>query len=225
MANDIIGAIRAGTQKWTRTRKTEERSPSSRRYRYSRMTRERGISIKEAAAEILPEAYDKVSGNGSLPANARQLMYAARGHIQKVTGQELNSNYFTQTLLPNYVMETGVSWDVVYDARGHFNEPHAGHGFGIGTLEVRRYLEDFREPSITEAGIQQARADIFGPSGNFGAVLFIEKEGFTPLLKAARIAEQIRSRRHVDQGNERRRREGAGRRDVPRARYSAAAAA
>ena len=142
MANDIIGAIRAGTQKWTKTRKTEERSPAARRYRYSRMTRERGISIKEAAAEILPEAYDKVSGNGSLPANARQIMYAARGHIQKVTGQELNSNYFTQTLLPNYVMETGVSWDVVYDARGHFNEPHAGHGFGIGTLEVRDYLED-----------------------------------------------------------------------------------
>jgi hypothetical protein len=191
MANDIIGAIRAGTQKWTRTRKTEERSPSARRYRYSRMTRERGISIKEAAAEILPEAYDKVSGNGSLPANARQLMYAARGHIQKVTGQELDSNYFTQTLLPNYVMETGVSWDVVYDARGHFNEPHAGHGFGIGTLEVRRYLEDLREPSITEAGIRQARADIFGPSGNFGAVLFIEKEGFTPLLKAARIADRF----------------------------------
>ena len=50
MANDIIGAIRAGTQKWTRTRKTEERSPASRRYRYSRMTRERGISLKEAAA-------------------------------------------------------------------------------------------------------------------------------------------------------------------------------
>ena len=51
MANDIIGAIRAGTSKWTRTRKTEERSPASRRYRYARMTRERGISLKEAAAE------------------------------------------------------------------------------------------------------------------------------------------------------------------------------
>ena len=125
MANDIIGAIRAGTSKWTKTRKTEERSPASRRYRYSRMTRERGVSLKEAAAEIMPDAYDKVSGNGSLPANARQIMYAARGHIQKVTGQELNSNYFTQNLLPNYVMETGVVWDVVYDARGHFNEPHA----------------------------------------------------------------------------------------------------
>jgi hypothetical protein len=191
MANDIIGAIRAGTSKWTKTRKTEERSPASRRYRYSRMTRERGVSLKEAAAEIMPDAYDKVSGNGSLPANARQIMYAARGHIQKVTGQELNSNYFTQNLLPNYVMETGVVCDVVYDARGHFNEPHSGHGFGIGTLEVRDYLKGFHEPDITEAGINQAKGEVFGPSGNFGAVLFIEKEGFAPLLKAARIADRF----------------------------------
>ena len=29
MANDIIGAIRAGTSKWTKTRKTEERKGSS----------------------------------------------------------------------------------------------------------------------------------------------------------------------------------------------------
>jgi hypothetical protein len=191
MANDIIGAIRAGTQKWTKTRKTEERSPASRRYRYSRMTRERTVSVKEAAAEIMPEAYKNASGDGSLPANARQIMYAARGHIQKVTGQELNQNYFTQNLLPNYVMETGVTWDVVYDARGHFNEPHAGHGFGIGTLEVRDYLKRFHEPSITEAAVSQAKAAIFGPSGNFGAVLIVEKEGFAPLLKAARIADRF----------------------------------
>ena len=191
MANDIIGAIRAGTSKWTRTRKTEERCPAARRYRFSRMTRGRGISLKEAAAEIMPQAYAKVSGDGSLPANARQIMYAARGHIQKVTGQELNSNYFTQTLLPDYMMETGGAWDVVYDARGHFNEPHAGHGFGIGTLEVRRYLAGFHDPSIAAAGVRQAAAAMSGPSGNFGAVLFIEKEGFAPLLRAAGIADRF----------------------------------
>jgi hypothetical protein len=33
MANDIIGAIRAGTKKWTSTKKSEERSPASRTYR------------------------------------------------------------------------------------------------------------------------------------------------------------------------------------------------
>jgi|SRR6516225_9561818 len=90
---------------------------------YARMTRERGVSFKEAAGEIMESAYLKVSGNGEYPANARQIMYAARPHIQKVTGRELNADYFTQTLLPDYLTETGVDWDVVYDARGHFNGP------------------------------------------------------------------------------------------------------
>jgi len=191
MANAILGIVREGTKKWTKVRKTEERSPASRRYRHSRMTRERGISVKEAAAQILPQAYAKVSGNGKLPANARQLMYAARPHIQKVTGQELNANYFTQTLLPDYLTETSAMWDVAYDARGHFNEPHDGLGFGIGTLEVRSYLKGFHNPTLVGADVNQATVDTFGPSGNFGAVLFIEKEGFSELLKAAKIAERF----------------------------------
>jgi hypothetical protein len=58
-------------------------------------------------------------------------------------------------------------------------------------LEVRDYLKGFHEPSITEAGVRQATAAIFGPSGNFGAVLFVEKEGFAPLLRAARIADRF----------------------------------
>ena len=49
LANDIIGLVREGTKKWTRTRKAEERNPASRSYRASRMTRERGVSFKEAA--------------------------------------------------------------------------------------------------------------------------------------------------------------------------------
>jgi hypothetical protein len=91
MAADIIGVVREGTKKWTRTIRAEERSPVSRSYRYARMTRERGTSFKEAAAQIMPEAYRKVSGSGNLPANARQIMYAARPHIQQVTGKPLNT--------------------------------------------------------------------------------------------------------------------------------------
>jgi hypothetical protein len=193
LANDIIGLVREGTKKWTRTRKAEERSPASRSYRMSRMTRERGVSFKEAAAQIMEQAYLKVSGNSTLPANARQLMYAARGHIQKVTGKQLESNYFTQTLLPNYMEEhSTLDWDVVYDARGHFTEPHdqGKNSFGIGTLEVRNYLAGFDDPAVIDAGFSQSKVETSGPSGNFGAVLFIEKEGFDPILKRARIAEK-----------------------------------
>jgi len=155
------------------------------------MTRERGVSFKEAAGEIMESAYLKVSGNGEYPANARQIMYAARPHIQKVTGRELNADYFTQTLLPDYLTETGVDWDVVYDARGHFKEPHDGRSFGIGTLEVRQYLADLHDPELVEAALAQAKVDTCGPSGSFGAVLFIEKEGFDQHFKAAQIAEKF----------------------------------
>src|SRR5882672_235183 len=188
LASDIIDAVREGTKKWTRTVKAEERSPASRAYRAQRMTRERGTSIKEAAAEIMEAAYMEVSGNGQLPANARQIMYKARPHIQKRTNKQLEPNYFAQTLLPNFVQETGVDWDVVYDARGHFTEPHGGNSFGIGTLDVRNYLAGFNDPSFIDAGFSQGKVETSGPSGNFGAVLFIEKEGFDPLLKAAQIA-------------------------------------
>jgi hypothetical protein len=190
MANDLISLIRAGTKKWTRTRKAEERNPAARTFRYSRMTRERGVSFKEAAAEIMETAYLKVSDNGKYPANARQIMYAARPHIQEVTGKQLDSNYFTQVLLPDYLQEYDCDdWNVVYDARGHFKEPHDGESFGVGTQEVREYLADLSDPDIVEAELSQAKVETNGPSGNFGALLFIEKEGFDPLLKEAQIAE------------------------------------
>ena len=191
LANDIIGLVREGTKKWTRTVKAEERSPSSRAYRMSRMTRERGMSLKEAAAQIMERAYMQASGNGQYPANARQIMYAARPHIQKETGRQLDDNYFTQTLLPDYLEENDVDWDVVYDARGHFTEPHGGKTFGIGTLDVRNYLAEFDDPSVIDASFSQATVKTKGPSGNFGAVLFIEKEGFAPLFATAQIAEQF----------------------------------
>jgi hypothetical protein len=105
-------------------RKSEERSPASQSYRAARLTRQRGVSLKEATAQIMEAAYLQASGNSSLPANARQIMYAARGHIREMTGKPLDDNYFTQTLLPDYMLETGVTWDVIYDARGHFAEPH-----------------------------------------------------------------------------------------------------
>jgi hypothetical protein len=191
MAGDILDALQKCTKKWTRTVKAEERNPSSREYRMSRMTRERGISIKEAAAQIMEQAYLKASGDGRLPANARQIMYVARPHIEKETGRKLDDNYFTQTLLPDYIEENDVDWDVVYDARGHFTEPHDGKRFGLGTLEVRKYLAEFNDPSVIDATLSQAEVETKGPSGNFGAVLFVEKEGFAPLFKAAQIAERF----------------------------------
>src|SRR5262249_18603464 len=90
-----------------------------------------------------------------------------------------------------YLNETGVAWDVVYDARGHFTEPHDGKTFGVDTLEVRSYLASLHEPELVDAALNQAKVETSGPSGNFGAVLHIEKEGFDPLLEAARMGNKF----------------------------------
>jgi hypothetical protein len=192
LASDILDAVREGTKQWTRTVRAEERNPSARLFRASRMTHERGISIKDAAAQVMQKAYNHASGSGRLPANARQVMYAARPHILQITGRDkLDDAYFTQVLLPDYVEENDLDWNVVYDARGHFAEPHAGAYFGLGTLEVRSYLAAIKDPSVTPASLAHASVAMKGPSGNFGAVLFVEKEGFGPILKAAQIAERF----------------------------------
>ena len=61
-------------------------------------------------------------------------MYQARPFIQDVMGgQQLNDQYFCQQLLPDYMEEHGVDWDITYDERGHFTEPHTERSIGLGT--------------------------------------------------------------------------------------------
>jgi len=189
MATDILDVVREGTKRWTRTIKSEERHPGMIRYRMSRMTKEPRMSQKDAAWEIMQEAYLRASANGSLPALARQIYYQARPKIMEMTDdKELGYGYFSQTLVPDYIEEKGVSWDVVYDARGSLEEPHTNRRIGVGTIEIGNYLHAAKEPEIVPAEFSDASVDIIGPSGNLAGVLFCEKEGFNPLFKAVNLA-------------------------------------
>jgi hypothetical protein len=142
----------------------------------------------------MEEAYQKASGNGEYPANARQIMYAARPRVLELTGKEkLDDKYFTQKLLPDFVSdnpELTADWNVAYDARGHFVEPHTGHEIGLGTIEVRDYLgaRAKEEPAVSLSGSRMYPTH--GPLNRYQTILFIEKEGFMPLMEAARIAER-----------------------------------
>jgi DNA topoisomerase VI subunit A len=51
-------------------------------------------------------------------------------------------------------------------------------------------IEEQPEPEFIDAAVSSAVVKTVGPRACFSAVLFIEKEGFGPLLKAARIAER-----------------------------------
>jgi Topoisomerase 6 subunit A/Spo11, Toprim domain len=189
IANDMIDAVKAATSKWTRQKKSEERHPGMIRYRVSRMTKEPRTTQKEAAWQILEEAYMAASGNDTLPALARQIFYHARPKIMAMTDdKELQYGYFSQTLLPDYIEEHHVAWNVVYDARGHFEEPHTNRRIGCGTIEVGNYLHAMNSPRILPAEVSDASVNVIGPSGGISGVLFCEKEGFNPLFKAVNLA-------------------------------------
>jgi hypothetical protein len=189
VANDIIDAIESATGKWTRQRKSEERHPGMIRYRTSRMTKEPKTTQKDAAWQVLEEAYMAVSNGGRLPALARQIYYQARPKIMAMTdNKQLAYGYFSQTLLPDYIEEKGVDWNVVYDARGHFEEPHTNISIGCGTIGVRDYIRAMRSPEIVGPELKAGHIKTIGPRGNVAAVLFCEKEGFNPLFKAVDLA-------------------------------------
>jgi hypothetical protein len=189
IADDMVASLETVTRKWTRQKKSEERHPGMRRYRFSRMTREPRTSQKDAAWQIMEEAYLAASGGGRLPAMARQIYYQARPKIMAMTeDKELAYGYFSQTLLPDYVEEHGVAWKVVYDARGHFEEPHTNRRIGCGTIEVGNYLHAIKRPRVNGLAISDANVSVIGPSGGISGVLFCEKEGFNPLFKAVNLA-------------------------------------
>jgi len=201
MSESIRGLLAQGvlavTKDWAKIKKQEERDrrqTERRRERYFRGSNSR-VTVKEAAYILMRDGYMKASGGGHLPANARQIMYAIRGRIEALTEQTLNDVYFTQVLVPDYIRQhpdQTATWDVVYDARGHLWEPHSGEQVGLGTLEVRDYLRDSDRPPDLDikAPRLSSRFPTRGPRNRYNAVLYIEKEGFLPLLERARFAER-----------------------------------
>ena len=191
-SDTIIGAVEAVTAKWAKQRKAEERAASARSRRRQVMTYSRPASIRDVAFDVMEKAYLKASANGTLPAHARQIMYAARAEIQNRTCRPLDDQYFTQTLLPDYMELNGVDWNVVFDARGNFHEPHTKQHVPLGTLQVREYLAKVRNHAVGKPSFnfREARYPTLGPRNRFGAILFIEKEGFMPLFKEVKLAER-----------------------------------
>ena len=192
-ADDLKKGLTKNLANFTKQRKVEEKNYSARRWRMSRMTKVRGTYLTEAADEVMRDCYMKASDNNRLPANARQVFYVARPLIEGRTDKPLQYAYFSQTLLPNYINEHPecAGRDVVYDDRGHFVEPHTERVIGLGTLNVRNYVSRINGLKLEDADFAPASIKTCGPNGSFGAVLYVEKEGFMPLFERTKLAERF----------------------------------
>ena len=94
--NAMVDAV---TAKWTKQKKAEIRENNAYlRRRDAMVSRDRPISIKEAAYEAMEAAYLHASADDTLPANPRQIMYAARTAILATTAKENLSEAMLSTL-------------------------------------------------------------------------------------------------------------------------------
>jgi hypothetical protein len=155
------------------------------------------MSKKDAADLVIERAYMEASDNGRLPATARQIYYPSRRMMLPLIkeGQDVNDNDFTQRLLPDFIAanpDLTADWDVVFDDRGTATEPHTGREVALGTVDVREALKQaLDDPKASPVRLAEAFVETFGPKGRYSGVVFIEKEGFDPLIKAARIRERF----------------------------------
>ncbi len=192
-------AIKSITKQWKAAKRRADQEDRVRQRELEEMRKAQKRmewSIKEAAYHVMEEAYLKASGGGAYPANARQIMYAARPLVLELTGGKSwkTSSYFTQRLLPGFLKRNPVltdDWDVVYDDRGKLMEPHTGARVDLGTLAVRRYITNWTK---AQDGLDYEPIDLpyhvdtLGPANRYRYALFVEKEGFNPLWDKINLA-------------------------------------
>lgn len=194
-ADDIFQVTRSVTKEWQKQVKAEERgrrSAASREYMYSSR-----VNATDVADEILPGAYHHASGGGLLPVSKRQLYYACREKFRELTDRELKYDYFAGTLLVQYLnrhaRETA-AWKVTADPRGTLTIPNAHHEVRVpcGTLQIEEHLREAQRDETLGDVIAALPTEwpSIGPGQRYQGVLYIEKEGFEPLLNSARIPER-----------------------------------
>lgn len=188
---DIGAAIEQNVTKvlkaWTAYQKRLIRTANRAAWRPSREKRD---SLKAICWRLMARGYAQAAGSVQM-AFARQVFYAVRLLAQLSDDDKtLNSVYFTQTLLPDYLAahpDQTSGWDVLFDDRGHFTEPHTGRSFGIGTLSSRDFLAACDQPPSLALGQLSTAFPTLGPANRFANVLLVEKEGFGQILAAAGI--------------------------------------
>src|SRR5262245_37003316 len=191
LADDILDITQKVTKEWTKQRKAEERgrrSIFSRAYVYSDR-----VNFTDVADRILPPAYAHASGGGRYSVSKRQLYYACREQFKSATGRELEYSYFANMLLVQYLNRHPAhqaAWRITADPRGTLLIPNTGQDcetrIPVGTLAIDDHLREAAGRVDPYEDAESKEFSVEWPSlaarQRYRAVLYIEKEGFGPLL-------------------------------------------
>ena len=125
-------------------------------------------SQKDIVLENLDQAIADVSGDGEFRFGERQLLYVIRKIVSDEIGETLTTANF-KNIITDYENEHGEIPGMYREPRGSIYHPHREETITLGTLMVEEYER---------------------PAWTYNKVVYIEKEGFSEALKAARWAER-----------------------------------
>ncbi|MGH3547089.1 MAG: ATP-binding protein [Pseudonocardiaceae bacterium] len=164
----VAKTLRTETQAAQRDARKAQRHREQRRQRVARVNAASSPSLRDAVFSVLPESYAKASGPDALPVSDRTLYYQVRQAIQQFTDRELTQSYCSK-LVVDYQREHGAFDGLYYEPRGELHEPHTGKVVPLGTREVRTYIP---------------------PDWTYDKILYVEKQGLYPVLKASGLGER-----------------------------------
>jgi Topoisomerase 6 subunit A/Spo11, Toprim domain len=125
-------------------------------------------SQKDIVLENLDQAIADVSGDGAFRFGERQLLYVIRKIVSDEIGGTLTTANF-KNIITDYENEHGEIPGMYREPRGSIYHPHREETITLGTLMVEEYER---------------------PAWTYSKAVYIEKEGFSEALKAARWAER-----------------------------------
>lgn len=200
MLSKLKSGIVSVTKEFTKKKKKIEQE-KARRYKEKTQKPKRieSISQVEAAFMVMEAAYMKASDNNTLPAKSRQVYYPARPDILQLCGIDSLSQDYFRKLIRRFERENPEltkDWDIIYDARGTLVEPYTNNCIPLGTVDVRNYINGWSDVQVVSGGrlspmsVSEPVVSHAGHYGLYKYALFIEKEGFEPLIEAARIQER-----------------------------------
>jgi hypothetical protein len=109
------------------------------------------------------------------------------------TKQQLSYQYFCNAITSDAQINLS-HYDIVYDNRGHFTMCHQKkEHIGCGTIDVRSYVAGMKSNEVImdlKAFAIPYRVETVGPVNRCSAVLFVEKEGFNPIIEHAQLCER-----------------------------------
>ena len=122
---------------------------------------------RDLANLSLEDALAKATGGGQYAVSARTLYYQVRPLIQPAGINDLDYNYFSQTLLTEDQETHGPLGGLYYDPRGVLYEPHTDKEVQLETREVSSYVF---------------------PEWRYDKILYVEKKGIWPILQKGKLA-------------------------------------